>query len=246
MYFERKKKSSAAFSVRSLARRVGVSPSFLSRALNGKKTLPDELLRKLVSALDIEPELLAPAAPKRKAGSKSSEVSSSVEDWEISGVSGLQVLRSWFYLPILELTTLANFDGTAAMIARRLGLLPAEAEAALRELAAMGLLKFADGRYSKVNKKIRFTSAKSTQLIRRFHDEMLEKSQQELRNATSEDDFQRRLIAGITVSASPEGIQAAKRRLAECLHEIANELTETPGTEVYHLAGQLFPLTKGS
>jgi hypothetical protein len=32
-------------------------------------------------------------------------------------------------------------------------------------------------------------------------------------------------------------------KLAECLHEIANDLTHESGTDVYHLSAQLFPLT---
>ncbi|RYZ95173.1 MAG: DUF4423 domain-containing protein [Proteobacteria bacterium] len=87
-------------------------------------------------------------------------------------------------------------------------------------------------------------SAKPNADIRRFHASMLERAQRELQHAVNEEDFERRLITGITISASPEKIAAAKQRLAECLHEIANELIEDKGTEVYHLAAQLFPLTK--
>jgi hypothetical protein len=101
-----------------------------------------------------------------------------------------------------------------------------------------------NGQFKKANVRLRWGSAKSLAEIRNFHDQMLAKAQETLRQQTEDADFQRRLITGITVSANPEKIEAAKRKLAECLHEIANDLTAEPGSAVYHISGQLFPLTK--
>ena len=81
--------------------------------------------------------------------------------------------------------------------------------------------------------------------VRAFHDQILEKAQMLLRNETSEDEFSRRLISGLVVTATPEKIEAAKKKLSEFLHELADELMEgEAGTEVYSLAAQLIPLTK--
>jgi uncharacterized protein (TIGR02147 family) len=192
--------------------------------------------------LNVEPELLAGQLPAKKP-KRSDEVSSAVEDWSIAGTEALPVLSAWYYVPILELTTLEDYDGSAGQISQRLGLAPKITETALRELLGLGLLFRESGRYRKTEKKLRFTSSRPNPHIRKFHDEMLEKSQQALRQATSEADLERRLISGITVTARPERVQDAKRKLAECLHEIANDLAAEPGTEVYHLAVQLFPLT---
>ncbi|MGE0529324.1 MAG: TIGR02147 family protein [Bdellovibrionales bacterium] len=245
-YFERKKRTSPGFSLRSLAARLEISPSFLSRIFNGKKPIPAELGAKLASALDVEPELLPTAAlssqPTKPEPLK--EVTSAVEDWEITETQALQVLRNWYYLPVLEFTTLKDFDGSVEQIATGLRLPLPVAEVALRELESLGLLRRVNGRYEKVHEKIRFTSAKTIPWIRKFHDNMMERAQAELRNATSEEEYQKRLITGITLTADPEKIQVARQRLAECLHEIANDLIASPGTEVYHLAVQLFPLTR--
>ena len=238
MYFEVKRKSSQGFSLRSLARRLKVSPSFLSRVLNGKKALPEHLRTKLARALDIEPELLNPQ--------KVDEVTSAVEDWQIAEPQSKQILRNWFYIPILVMSTLADFDGTVESIARRLSLSVAAVEIALRELESLGLLKQVKGRYEKTATRFRITSAASLHLIRQFHDSMLIRAREELRAHQTPEEFERRLISGITVSASPEKVLEAKRRLAECMYEIANDLLASPGTEVYHLAVQLFPLTRES
>ena len=242
MYFNRKKKASPGFSMRSLARRLDVSASFLSRVLSGKKAIPPELLKKLALALDVEPELLSMKAPK--ALKKAPEVNHAIDDWAMADMQATQVLRNWYNVPIVVMMTLENFDGSPETIARRLGLSKTTTEVALRELVSLGLVQKVGERFEKTESKLRITSSKSISVIRKFHDEMLEKSQQLLRQAGNEDDFQRRLITGITVSASPEKIQEAKGRLAEFLHELANDLIASPGTEVYHLAAQLFPLTK--
>ena len=73
---------------------------------------------------------------------------------------------------------------------------------------------------------------------------MMAKAQHELSEKNTESDFEKRLITGITLTASPEKIAEAKKKLAEALHDIANDLIEGEGTQVYHLAAQFFPLSK--
>jgi uncharacterized protein (TIGR02147 family) len=251
-YFAQKKKFSPGYSLRSIARRLKVSPSFLSRVLSGERSIPYKMLLRLEKILDIAPEIfatlkaahqvevegsLAPTRGKRK-------VETSLKDWEMASEESVRILREWFYLPILEASCLDGFDGKAATLARRLGLHETLARSACEELVALGLMTKNDKTYASANKKLRWDSAKSVNEVRRFHDQMLKRAQNELSRPQSEEDFKRRLITGITLSTYPEKIELAKKRLAECLHEIANDLIDDgPGTEVFHLAAQLFPLT---
>lgn len=251
-YLDKKKSSTPGFSLRSLARRMDLSPSFLSRVFAGKKPIPYALMLRLAKQLDIEPELLSVikeahqhAVDGEQAPRKGrAKMQSPLEDWDLAGKNDLAILRQWFYLPILEMMSLADYDGSVSMIAERLRIAPTTAAITVRELIALGLLTEKDGRLGKVNRKLRFGSAKSLREIRQFHSQMLGKAQEELRDFTEEADFARRLITGITLTAAPSKIEAARRKLAECLHEIANDLTEDEGTEVFHLSAQLFPLTK--
>jgi uncharacterized protein (TIGR02147 family) len=251
-YLRKKKKSVAGFSLRRLAEEMGLSASFLSRVFSGEKPVPYALLLRLKDTLDIEPEVFAslreahqiPLAGARAPRRGKAEVETSLQDWELTDDQSLSALRQWFYLPILEFVTLKNYDGSSAQIARRLNLSVTAVDIALEELTSLGLLKKESGRFKKTKKKMRWGSAKSLREVRRFHDQMLGKAQEVLRTQTEEADFRRRLITGITLTASPEKIEEAKKKLAECLHEIANDLTEEEGTEVYHLAMQLIPLTK--
>lgn len=257
-YYDRKRDLSPAFSLRSLARRVQVSPSFLSRILSGQKPIPYPLLLRLGPALDIEPEIFtsirqahqvempleeSAVRTPRKGRAK---LESSVSEWNLTSPETLRVLRQWFYLPILEFTITKSYDGTPETVAAYLGLTVPSVVKAMNELKELKLLveREADGVLIKTRRKLRMGSGKPHADIRRFHDAMLERARRELAVATANHDFERRLITGITVTANPEKIAAAKQRLAECLHEIANDLAQEQGTEVYHLSAQLFPLTK--
>jgi len=250
-YFERKRDFSAAFSLRSLARRVDVSPSFLSRILSGQKPVPYPVLLRLESALDIEPEVFASIRVAHQLEDNSSvvarkgaaEMTSELSDWDLATPEAIGVLRQWYFIPILEFTRLEGYDGKPESVAHHLRLPLTTVEQAMKELASLKLLVEEDGRLVKTRRKLRIGSGKPNADIRRYHAAMLERAKRELLSASPED-FEKRLMTGITITASPEKIAKAKQRLAECLHEIANELVADSGTEVYHLAGQLFPLTK--
>lgn len=250
-YFQQKKKHAPGFSLRAVAKRLDVSPSFLSRILSGQRPVPYSLLLKMKTVLDIAPEVFtslkeahevkiednaAPAKGKRT-------VKTALADWEMASQESVRILREWYFLPILQLASLKGFDGTLAQITTRLGLKESLAKKACEELVDLGLLTRKAGLYSSSNQKLRWDSAKSVAEVRKFHSSMLEQAQESLKQT---EDFERRLITGVTLTTSPEKLAAAKKKLADCLHEIANDLTDDDesATEVYQLAAQLFPLTR--
>jgi uncharacterized protein (TIGR02147 family) len=246
-YFDHKKKSVHGFSLRFLAKRLDVSPSFLSRVLNGQKSIPHSLLIPLGLALDISPEVFAQVKDSRQIIipiKGKTPIRTETEDWVLAGETSSRLLTQWFYIPILELFGLKNFDGSIAQISERLSISKESVAVAVRELISLGCLQEIEkGRLTKTNRKLRFSSSRSKSEIRSFHSQMLQKAKDELKNKTSEEDFEKRLITGITLTAPKEKIEEVKRKLSECLHEIANELTAEAGDEVYHLSAQLFPLT---
>lgn len=220
--------------------------------MSGQKPIPYALLIKLIKALDVDAEMAASlkashteliddnSVPKKGV----TESLTALESWDLAGKTDFNILRQWFYLPILDMTTLTNFDGRIESIAERLGISLPAAQVAVRELLAKDLLTEKDGRIMKSTRRIRWAAGQPISDIRNFHDQMLAKAQNELRNATTPEEFQRRLIMGITVTTTNAKIEAAKKKLAECLHDIANDLMQEQGEEVFHLSGQFFPLTK--
>lgn len=248
-YFERKK-AKYGFSMRAMAQQLGISASFLSRVLTGKKPVPYPLLLRLQPILEIDPEVFETIASAhegyigRDAFAKRGHVDlqTPLEDWSLTSPNSNSILRQWFYLAILEFTTLKKYDGTAATIARHLKLPPRTVEGAVREMASLGLLREVGGKWVKSKKKIRWVAAKSLPEIRRFHHLMMGKAQENLQ-LTSEKEFERRLISGITLTTSPRKAKKLKKILNEFLYEMASEAMDENATEVYHFAIQFFPLT---
>lgn len=242
-HFERKKRK--GYSLRALARDLGVSPAFVSNVFSGKKKPPLKLVQKAAKVLDIDSvavleirrqlqgeESVAPI-PGKGSGTR----------WKPASKKSLSALRHWYYLAALETTLCKDFDGTAAYIARRLALPPSTVEITLRDLVALGLLEEKEGKVRKPTKHLDIASAESKAEIRGFHRQHLRLADTELENPDPAA-FERRLVTGITVTADRKRIDVAKKMLADALFDIANYLSEGEPNEVYHLGAQLMPLTK--
>jgi biotin operon repressor len=246
-YLQKKKKAHPGFSIRSLARDLQVSPSFLSRIFSSQKAVPYGLLLKLKKPLGIEDEVFQTVLDQYSGPISSplpSAEQSPLENWDFAESSSFSILRQWFYLPILECTTLKGYDGSLKKIAKKLGLSETVVEIAVREMVALGLMVEKDGQYIKSKSKLRWSTSTTKSEVRNFHHQMMTKAQELLRFNNTEEDYSKRLITGITLSVSPSKINRAKKMLSDALHNIANELGQDEGSEVYHLAGQLIPLTK--
>lgn len=252
--FHRKKAAQPGYSVRAFARDLGVSPSFASQVLTGKKRFPARLVGRAVKVLDLDgdkarelKQACLPDAIKDGAVAPSlSEIqqlrAQMKNRWSEVSRDKLKALRHWYYVALLDLTTCRGYDGTAKFIAARLGLAEPTVEVAMRELSELELLTMQNGKLVKSAREIRMGSARSLTDIRRFHSQMLDKAKQVMVEQTSDEDFSRRLITGISVATTPEKIEIAKQMLSESLHEIAAFLAEGESTEVFHLSAQLFPV----
>lgn len=245
-HFQKKKKT--GYSMRALARDLDISPAFVSSLFSGKKKLPLKMVKSICKRLDIDSETaleiqkkLLPASAALMYATFDKE--NATYKWQEADKRTLSALRQWFYVAILELVTCKSYDGTVAYIARRLKLSTTSVEVAIRELQALGLISLQEGQYLKSTQHLKISVSKSIHEIRNFHRQMLRKAEEELKDVNDED-YEKRLIMGITVSASVEKIAIAKKMLSDSLHEIANFLSDDKGDEVYHLAGQLFSLTK--
>jgi uncharacterized protein (TIGR02147 family) len=125
-----------------------------------------------------------------------------------------------------------------------LGLLPSETAEALEVLKKLDLIQEIEDSFIKKDKKLRFSTTQSQVEVRQFHKQMIQKALQELEFKTHQADFEKRLITGITFAANKKKIEKAKQKLAEVLHEIANDLMDDDCDEIYQLNLQFFPLTK--
>lgn len=251
IHFKRKQEQNSAYSLRALARDLGVSPSFVSSLFQGKKKISKKIFFKLTASLEMDEYAVASLqqALNKEASPFASTLgiateSSTVKFKPIGKKRAMTLLHKWYYIAVLDLITCKNAKSEISWISRKLGLLSSEVEEALEVLSKLELIKKHNEKWVKVVTKLRIPTVHSQSEIRDFHRQMIEKALMELKFKHQQADFDRRLINGITLAINPQKIKKARQRINEALHEIAEELMDDDSTELYQINLQLFPLSK--
>lgn len=182
------RQSSQGYSRRSFAERVGVSNSFLSEVLSGKKSLSMELGYKIAVSLDlIESEthyfcLLVQIENEKdprfrgRLVSRANEMAANRSPHHLDE-DIFAVIADWYHFAILELTYLPSFEATPAYLSSRLDISAGAAEVALDRLFRLGLLKREDdGHVRKTHDSVLARSEVPSAIHRRFHRQYLEKA----------------------------------------------------------------------
>jgi len=256
-FFEKKKAERRGFSVRSLALRLNLSPSFTSQVLNGRRSVPLELAEQLCAALDLDKETRDDVFSKlfrerglsqkvaRLSGIPNDETPNerNEADWKLRPKQQFDVLVDWTGLAILDATLLVDYDGSPDFIASRLNLSLESVRETLDHLIKNGLLVLRDGVLKKTDFFLEFNSGKNQEEIRAFHKQHLENAKRILTDQVSDEDRERRLITGLTITASEKKVAWAKIALNSFMRHLATDLGSSEAEDVYHLAIQLFPLT---
>ena len=252
--FERAQKQNPAFSLRALAQKLGVSPAFVSKLLNGKADLPFDRMVEVVRALKMD-KISENRLLKSYADMKTQKILDVSSDLAIRHDEIMSkyvemadkqyvLLTKWYYIAILDLAGCRGFRAEAAWVAKRLNIVVRDADQALNFLKAQGfLLQNEDGDWIKSTRDTRLPTKESRELIRYYHQMMMKKAAHHMDTATAQTDFDRRLIAGISIAANPANFARAMARLNEAVYEVAHILSAGECTEVYHLGFQLFPVT---
>lgn len=248
----RKKAQSPGFSIRQMARKVGVSSPFLTQIINGRRTLPGRLITNICAVLDLDDERRDFLVTRFLAGEGLHGVSSMRapapeawgNDWQGIPHRHFNILDEWYHLSVLNATLLHEYDGTADFISDRLELSTSVVEASLRKLEAFGFLEHREGKRVKKNAFNEFQSGARKEQIRQFHRSCLEKASHVLRTRTEDADVDRRLIRSLVVTGDIREAEWAKRRIAEVMREIAERMAVAPAEDVFQFSIQFFPTSR--
>lgn len=252
--YDKKRKRSPKYSLRSMAKQIGISPSFMSQVLNGRRPLPAQLIEPLCEMLDIDRErrdfLVASVLRSRKIKTRAplpaldGAVRSSIKaDWHFVPENQFWPLREANALPILNATLLKDYDGTTAFIARRLGLAEETVRTVVQKLIEIELIEIRDGRPVQKNSHNDFHSKSPQADIRAFHQNSLNRAKDVLATRTQPEDLDKRLVISTVFTASREDIAWAKQRMMEAAREIAVRLGDGPADELYQLSMQFVPVS---
>ncbi len=256
---ERKKSKNKAFSSRALARDLGISPSFLSMVMSGKKQLSFETALRISGVLELKGRIKSQFL-------RAAVVENLGENMQAHDIHSLlfahpvpdtfvpvdqdrfEFFSNWYHVAILDLTNCAGFKADAKWIGKTLGLDRATVYESIERLLRLGLLKKSGNTLVKTNKEISVTPTTTDPTIRKFHSQMIDKAKEALQSA-EDADFKRRSISGITMAIDSSRLEEARKRIAQFRKEMYELLAseEAQSDEVYQLNIQLFPLsnTKG-
>lgn len=212
----RRKRANPAYSVRSFARYLELSPGRLSELLNGKREPGKRLEKRLLERLELKA-----ASPQP------------MEDHAFA------VIADWQHFAILSLMDTKNFSSRPDWIAKRLGISTFDAQAAIDRLVKVGLAHRKNGRLFKSDAPVVTPTDRASQALRISHEQSL---MQAIR-ALQEIPVPLRDVTSITLAMNPAKLGLAKEMIRDFRRRLANVLESEDCSEVYNLNIQLVPVT---
>jgi transcriptional regulator with XRE-family HTH domain len=210
------------FSLRAFAIKTGLSPSVLSRVLNGKRNLSLKTMARLSRVLELEFNPSVDEVPS-----------------QTLGLETFKVLADWYHFPIIELMRSEDFEGDAAWIAKRLGLPLAIVQAALDRLERLDLVERVSGKLKPTTDQfLKTTDDIASDAIRCHHRQMLAKA-----DAALDEDLDSREFQGINISFNFAELPEAKKMIRDFVKKFNRRFASRKGRDVYQLNLQFFNLT---
>jgi uncharacterized protein (TIGR02147 family) len=255
----RKMSRNASFSLRAFARDLGVSHTYLSLVLNGKKSLSLKKVIQFSQLLQLderEASLFMKAGTREARGRAAQKARTSslrpgkqarkqIEEEEKYfefEVDRFRLLCDWYHVPILELTYTKDFQSDPIWIARRLSISPEQARNAIDRLKRLGLLEECGGKLSKTQAKLSIAPKGFEKAVRDYHQQMLTKASEILESGDPED-FEARDITASCMAIDPAKLPEARKKIDAFRRSMLRYLANGESSEVYHLNVQLFPVT---
>lgn len=250
-------KSSQRISLRQVAKRSGVSESYISMVISGQRRLSEDQLKKLVPALQLERseasylswliEVVDAVSPEAQLEAlKKIQRFRGYQNLNPLEIETYKYLEHWYHVAIRELAQVTGFDPdpkwVQAALRYKVGL--PEIKEALNFLVEHKFLqRDAHGRLSKPDKLVQCKTGVLKAALTKFHTEMLTLAAQSI----SEIDSEERNISAFTTALPAEVVPEAKRILEEARQKIVELAQKSgPGNTVYHFGFLAFPLSHKS
>lgn len=257
--FLRLKDENRNTSIRSVAKRSMISASYLSKLLRGEKSVPLKLIQKISKSLHMDfveinnlqrlvLEELEEKKVNRKTGMKIVHVSPvNFQEYKTMTRSDYFLFEKWFYIPILNLVTLSDFNSAPAWIGQKLGISERDAKFAIGDLIFHGYLNKNDhGELNRTDLKLRFPTDQSHVAIRSYHKMMIKKTE-DILEKTDQREFENRLINCISFAGNSQKLKQAQVIINEALFKAAELVANDSLIDaVYQVNLQFFEITKKS
>lgn len=232
-------KKNPRYSLRAFSQAVGLSPSFLSRILSGKRTLSLKAALKLADALNLNPNERKALLEKSISDKPKLENNEVEESFEITR-DIFAVISEWYHFGIASLLNLKEFKEDNKWIAKELGIRPLEVKLAIERLLRLGVFnRDEEGKLKRSHENFSVKSEMSS-AIRIFQREILEKAIESL----EKDSIDERDITSITMAIDEKNIPKAKSEIEKFRKRLSKLLEKGKKTRVYNLGIHLIPLSR--
>jgi uncharacterized protein (TIGR02147 family) len=239
----------SSYSMRALARDLGLSSTHLNDIMKGKNHLSVDKAELIAKKLQLDQEnydlfmdLVESEYGSNEIAKQRAEKRLTARLFPFKNLSPEEFspVSAWYYMPLLEMFSTRLESHAPEYLARRLGLPLETMETALETLIQEGLLR-RDGPRFVVCEDTSTSSKTPSDVIRRYHQQMLDHA----RVAIVEQPLANRHISAMTISMSKNKVALAKERIMQFRRQLAVELTEGSDKDaVYTMSICLFENTK--
>lgn len=243
----RRVQENSRYSLRAFSRSLSLDASQLSRALSGKGGISLRNALRITNRLTLSPEekarfLESIVAEKQKEVLAKWEVGTDDTPPKMSLHSDLfEVMSTWYYPAILELTRTEGFRSDPVWIGKALGITTLQSRWALDQLLRLGLLvREGKNLVKRTPHMDTVDKSVSTPALRKLQKQVLQKAIQSLEN----DPIGDRSVSSMTMAIDPKKMPLAKRLIEEFTDQLCGVLESGNRKEVYQFSATLFPLQK--
>ena len=221
-----------SYSLRSYAKKLGISPAALSEIMRGRRPLTRKAARKILERLCVHPQ------KAEKLLAKTDHVDQ--KEFTKINMDYFNVISDWYYLAILSLAETEGFCDEPEWVAERLNIRKRDAKSAFARLERLGLMERREGGLCPTGLQYETSQGIANPAIRKNHFQNLELARKSLEG----DPLDERDFSAITMVVDPERLPEAKKRLKEFRREFCSHMESGRKREVYRLCLQFFPLSK--
>ena len=246
--FQKRKAKNPKYSLRAFSRFLGIDHSNLSAILSGKKKLTIQNAKMIGQKLKLatgEKDVLLNSLVDEKHRELLAEINPDTEKLVKSRVGEYlenelyEVMASWYYPAILDLSMTDRFQSSADWIASALGLKVSDTVEAIARLETVGLLKRNKGTLVKASAHVSTRDkTRTTPALKNLQAQVLEKAKAALVDVPIE----LRTARSTTMAIDPEKLPAAKAMIEDFISELCKFLESGKRSQVYQLALSLFPV----
>lgn len=230
--WQRRSAKNSAYSLRSFARSLHLSPGVLSAYMNGKRKITEKAAEKIISRLNLSFEEKLDWEKASYGKQSSSTVYHQLE------TDQYKVISEWYHFAILSLVKIKDFKPDSDWISGRLGITKVQAENAIERLFRIGMLKNKNNKWVRISKNLKTSDGIPQDTLRYSHLKNLELAA----IALERDSVHERDNLAMTLAFDSRKMFKAKALIREFLEKFSTAMDSDLYDEVYKLNIQFFSL----